>query len=248
MSKEFKIRNKGQICGKVKVNEKNVRKFILLCIAGVSLTSVACSKTNKDSQEDAIVTEYSYRYEPTYEVLYTVKLNDNLSSIVFSYESDVNKAYNIIDKIVFKNKNIENKNSLRDGMVITLYGVPESKLSYFGYSSDYSLIDPIYEIDDRREFIDYAITFAYVTDESQNEYDNLVAKIDDLKSIYQDYKMKADSQEKEQLRDYLLEAYRDLCDDVKDYVGLNFESYKTAYPIPENNKQNNKESEEYGLG
>lgn len=232
----FKIFNNGKEIGKVNSNVSNFQKLMVLSAIGFTvLTTTGCSQDKEiviETEEEINVPPFKEYSEPRYKVEYKIEYGDNLTSLVYSYESDTNKVYKYIDEIVREN-DLDSRNSLRQGNTITLIGVPESKLADFGYSADYSLFDPEYELMDRADFINSQAGNIYESDFKKTEIAVYKAKVLDLENMLQDYINEQDPETKTYLLDYLLEGYREACDMLYGICAEDFEFKHPAYPLSE---------------
>ncbi len=230
---QFDIGNNDHHIGTVTACVGNVKKFMVIAALGFCvLTTVGCSKEEKKvTQENVVVRDYTYSYEPRYDdILYEVKWGDTLTEIVAAYESDYNKILKYVDEIERANKL---KGILREGITITLCGVPESKLADYGYTSDYSVIGYDVMVKDAYDWL--LTERAWIKESPLNE--ELVDKfnIDFTEFViqYNDYLKESDEVKKAKKLDALVELLNDVLDQFKTLTGLGFEQHHKAYPLPE---------------
>lgn len=233
----FQVRNNGHLIGEVKVKKRNFIKFAGVSLAAgaaivvISIASSIIGTKETEPNGPVIVNPIGKDEEARYNIPYTIKPTDTISDIVFSYESDTNKAYDIIDRIADAS-DIKNVNTLRDGAEVTLVDVPASKLEQFGYTVDYSLVDPEDELKDRKSYVDKVLVVSK-TPETQAEFELLRDKKESLAAQLRDYYGIDDAELKDYLLDHLLEEYRELCEQVEKYTGKDFDKYRTIYPLDE---------------
>lgn len=234
MKKKMNIKNNRINIGSISFDTKTLKNFAFISgCAVLVISSGALIKSAKDDLraeyqkelvEDAIK---NYNYAgPTYKVEYTVNFGDTLEGIVSSYQSDPNIMYPLIDTIVNKN-HLKNKNSLHEGETITLYGVSEDHLADFGYTLDYSKVNPECELDDLRDFIERQITTIVLTDENEQKLSDFEARYSYAKMLYDQYKSDENSMELENL----LDTYRRLGQEIADIVGINYSNSFQAHKI-----------------
>lgn len=246
---EYTVRNYGRKVGKTKSYKKNLKRMLLVGMSYVVFTTtgfVIGRVTSKDTEPENnysfnVVSEDSFDVEPTYNgIEYTVKLGENLTGIIASYETDADKMYRYLDRIVDLS-GLDNASTLRDGTVIRLVGVPESKLELFGYSADYNLFDPNIELDDRVDFLKETSSDVVLTDENETQVGIYMYRLTDLQSAYKDYSYNKNDED----LDELLNEARELCYELKEIMGFDFEFNKTAYPLSRAINYSNEESMSY---
>lgn len=231
MAEKYELKNNNKSVGIVKAYVNNFKKFMLMSTIGFTvLTATGCGQKEPERVEVTQTTDYTYSYEPTYKVQYKVEAGDTLTGIIYSYESDANKVYRYIDQVVDIN-DLPSASQLRQGEVITLVGVPESKLENFGYSSDYTLFPASYEIEDRVKYINHYNSYIYEAEDNETEVAIFRSKVADLEKRYADWQNEKDPETKTYLEDLLLEEYRDLCEELRSLVGVSFDEHHSAYPL-----------------
>lgn len=240
MKKVIRIKNNNVYIGSLKVDMKAIKNFAF--IAGTAFVIISSASLIKKSADivrepktagedpitDGTLTQESASSKKTYEAEYVVQNCDTLSGIVASYQTDPNKMYGIIEKIADKNK-LKNPNSLRAGETITLYGIPEEHLIDFGYTIDYTKTDPEYELEDLSNYIDEAITYAYITDDNAQQFADFEAKYSYASNIYAKYMEAKD----ELLFDSLIDQYRSLAQEISNLTGYDYSHSIKAHKISE---------------
>ncbi len=245
MKKVIRVKNNNMYIGSLRVDLKAIKEFaftsgaVFMIISSAALIkkSVNMAQNRKhthdisNDQDENYVT--SVKSVPTYEAEYTVQYGDTLSGIVASYQTDPNKMQKIIDRIADIN-HMSSPSLLRAGKTITLCGIPEEYLSDFGYTIDYSKTEPEYELEDLSDYIEQAITYAYITEDNAPQFADFEAKYSFASNLYNTYKESKD----ELLFDSLIEQYRSLAEEISHLTGYDYSHSIKAHKI----------SEEKGLG
>lgn len=230
----YKVRNNGKNVGVAYPYKKNLKRLLLVGMSYVVFTTTGFAigrATAKDEEKVSysfnVVSEDSYDIEPRYNgIEYRVELGQTLTGIITKYETDPNKVYDYLDRIVDLS-DIDNASSLRDGTVIRLVGVPESKLEEFGYSADYNLFPPNIELDDRMEFLKETSSSIVSNEYNDTEVAIYMYRLTQLQDAYKEYSFDKD----EETLDELLNEARDLCYTLNEMFRFDFEFNKTAYPL-----------------
>lgn len=231
---QFIVNNNGLKIGIVKTN-RMLKKLLIGTFCFTLLTATGCSKKEEENKEVTITLDEDSSYvnfEPTYKVVYEFQAGDTLTGVVLGYESDANKVKNYIDQILVLN-HLENAEAIKSHQKITLVGVPEDELKYFGYSVDYSLFPPEYEIEDRIEFLKKAYANMYETEANQFDIALFVDRFESLLELYKKIDTGREEEEQREYIDHLLEECRICCDYLFEAVGRSFEFGKTAHPLSE---------------
>lgn len=230
---QFNIDNNGIHLGKADVNVSNVRKFMVIAAIGFTVfTTIGCHKKEEQSLTPTSVSvkDYTYSYEPRYnDILYEVKWGDTLTEIVAAYESDYNKILSYVDDIERGNKL---KGVLREGITIKLYGVPESKLSNYGYTSDYAVIGYDVMVEDAYDWLIEERQWIIESELNADLVDKFNIDFTEFVIQYNAYLQESDEIEKAKKLDALVELLNDVLDQFKVITGLDFEHHHKAYPIP----------------
>ena len=248
----FTIRSRGQAIGKVNISPI-LRNFAFVAFVYASLGLASIAKSDEPViKRDVVAMEApktatfsTHAKEPSYEIPYTVKFGDTISELVASYAQDAEDAQAITNKMLARNKNIIN-NRIQQGMLIYLCSVPESHLEEFGYSADYSLFDPSYEIEDRVYYVESALENPILGEDNHDLYDVLTKKMTSLERVLKDYHIKGDAELRNYLLDYILEEYRTLTQEVEKFTHRHFADYRHVYPLTET-KKNVSEFQSYAL-
>lgn len=227
---KYDIRNKGNIIGSIKAN---IKRIGLMSMVGFTILSTSgCHKAEEEQQEVIDMSEYE-KIEPTYDILYITQPGDTISELVYDYEDDNNRAEQIIHEIE-RDINDYREYGLAAGTEITLYKVPESKLENYNMTVDYSVLDPIIEVEDIRHYLQIHLD-DYNKAASKSDRTLFKSKLEELDEMYEDYNNNDDMETKEYLVDYMLDEYRDLCSEFDKVTGFSFEYGKLAHPIPNEN-------------
>lgn len=234
MKKKMNIKNNRINIGSISFETTTLKNFAF--ISGCAFLLISSAAIIKDVKDDIreqhqkeLVEEAIKNYDytgPTYKVEYTVNFGDTLIGIVSSYQSDPNKMYPLIDTIVREN-NLSSRDNLREGTTITLYGVSEDHLADFGYTLDYSKVNPECELDDLRNFIEKQISTIVLTDENEQKLSDFEARYSYAKMLYDQYKSDENSIELENL----LDVYRRLGQEIADIMGINYNNSFKAHKI-----------------
>lgn len=225
------VRNNGIRIGEMLTYNKSLRRatifgtYILVSVAAFSL-----GRASKSRPINAIIpntlTE-KYFDEPTYSgIPYVVDSGDTLSAIVYSYESDTNKAMRDISLI--EEYNDIDKNDLHPGDTIYLVGVPASKLEDFGYTDNYNYFEPSVEVELRLSFLNKVVDRVLAIPDHDDEFISAVRKVENDYNDYKDEYVDGD----EYKLDYIINVLRDLSIDAKDF-GFSFDNNLKALPLSE---------------
>ena len=231
-----KVKNNGKFIGYLNINKRNARR--ITTIAGfvlVSALSFSVGRASKQTEVNPIVLNTlneNYFDEPVYNgIEYTIKPGDTISGIVYSYESDDNKAIRIIREI--EDFNNINANSIRDGMTISLFGVPASHLEDFGYTDNYNYFEPKVEVDLRLQFLSLVED---TLDLEDPEYIDFLREEQSIINAYNDYKANYLPGDEAMLDD-IIDRLRTLCYEAEKY-GYSFENNLRAMPLSEATRYN----------
>lgn len=218
--------------------EKKYGNKIKLVAGGTVLVigfSVAYSKGYEDGVNSvdrniAVTTEYEMNREPVYDgIEYTVEAGETLSSIVARYSDDLDRRNDIIANICDEN-DIKYASSLQYGETISLSEVPESKLEEFGYSTDYSLFDPKIELEDRVNYLKQTYkNYSSGYYSNTNGIDAIDNYCDNFEKFYEEYKEY--NYNPDEYLDSVLQNARELCFELKDTLGNDFDKHRQAYPL-----------------
>lgn len=237
MKKIIRVKNNNVIIGKVKVDLDIIK--IAATVGGFVLITTSYFNWLDNTREElkresdlASAMEWAREHketEKTYsDIEYTVSFGDTLEGIVSSYQSDRNKLYQAMDDIV-RDNNLDSKNSIRANETIKLCHVPESHLADFGYTLDYSKVNPECELDDLKAFIDDEITYIYITDENERVLADFEARYSYATIMYDQYQKDKDSIVLERI----LEEYRRLGQEIADIAGVNYDRSIKPHKIDE---------------
>lgn len=216
--KKFPLKNKGKKIGNVEIDVKGFAYLVAIAGSAVALYSgglmIGSVINNNNTEITADYTSYIEReVEPVYEVTHKVTYFDTLSDLTASYATREN-----YDKIYEKNSvnnGIKNGNMMA-GKDITLYDVPASKLSEFGYTDNYNYFEPTVEIEDRLDFLRQVKFNSGI----KLQYD-ISSAINELTNAYADYK-RGYYEDNEYILDDILQGTRTVCDDVEYQYGKSF--------------------------
>lgn len=240
MKKKMNIKNNRINIGRISFDTDTLKGFAFisgcafLLISTKAITEAiikAAEDELREQNQKKIVEDAFKNYNyigPTYEVEYKVQSGDTLEGIVSSYQSDPNIMYPLIDTIVREN-DLPGRNTLRAGKTITLYGVGEEHLADFGYTLDYSKVNPECELEDLSDFIDNQITGLVLTDENEQRLADFEARYSYAKMKLDRYRNDPESIELENV----LEDYRNLAQLIADIVGVNYNKSFKAHKIEE---------------
>lgn len=228
--KEYRVRKNGKKSGKITAYKRNVARLILIGGSVVIFsTGFAAGRVSKKTIERSISYDIDNMidYEPRYDgIPYYVRGGDTLLGIIYSYETDSNKAYQLKDDIMYVNH--MKYASLQYGETITLCGIPESKLEDFGYTVNYNFFEPTFEVEDRLLFLDKVEGHLKLDDELKLE----ISQLHDRYRLYQYNYVPYDEQSEKDLND-LVQEIRDVCEDVEKNYGYSFDNNKVARPLSE---------------
>ena len=233
------VRNNGNEYGLLKLNKPACKK-VFGCVAfGFAIISIAAFlkgeiDEKKAEQEKAYMESLLENYQPyeqTFNVPYTVKAGDTLDGIIATYEEDVNTRYDIRDDVTRIN-DLSSPSNIKAGQELILTGLENDDLAQFGYTTDYSLFDPMVKVTDMQEFLVDQLRDAYVGENRVEVYANMTERLADLMGMYNDYE-NLSPETQAYVSEYLLEQYEKLCEDYKEHFGIDFNDHLECYPIPD---------------
>lgn len=237
MKKIIKVKNNKVVIGRLNIDMDDFKLIVGLCgVILVATTTQRVIDNYRDKSEKArqqeLVNEWlanNQETERTYsDIEYVVSFGDTLEGIVYSYQTDTNKVYEIMRKIEYAN-DLNSKNTIYQGQVLKLCDVPESHLADFGYTLDYSKTNPEYELVDLAEFIDEEISRVYVTDENESKLADFEARYSYARITYDQYMNDKDSL----IFENILERYRNLAQEIADITGTNYNRSIKPHKIEE---------------
>lgn len=173
--------------------------------------------------------------EQRFKVPYTIKMGDTIDAIIYAYEGDTNKMYQYKDQILRYN-DLTKTSIIYPGQEIMLFGVPASELEDYGYSCDYSLFDPRYELKDRASFLQQQFSTLQVDESKKEVYDVLFNRFEELRKLTKECYANLDDESEEFFESHLVDGYRNLCDMFAEVFGVYFEP--SCYPLSEALEQN----------
>lgn len=239
MKKIIKVKNNKVVIGRLKIDMDDFK--LIVGLSGVILVATSTQrmidnyrdKAEKERQQELynewIANASREEVERTYsDIEYEVSFGDTLEGIVYSYQTDTNKVYEIMRDIEYAN-DLDSKNRIYKGQVLKLCGVPESHLADFGYTLDYSKTNPEYELVDLAEFIDEEISRVYITDENERKLADFEARYSYARITYDQYMNDKDSL----IFENILERYRNLAQEIADITGTDYNRSIKPHKIEE---------------
>ena len=234
MKDTYKINNNGKNIGKINLNNELVRNLVIgasigLVLEVTALTAAHAVWNNNKKEETKTVYEEINENQNKYDIDYTVKDGETLLSILYTYENDPEVIDNLRKKTISSNELTEN-GYVYAGERIKLFDVPQDKLNYFGYTTDYdnAVISQDEKLEDYIRYANDAYESPKPGVENSVNYEIFGGDVEKLNSEYQNYLGATDS-EKEELFNELYSDALEVDKEGYKLSDLSFEDIEKAY-------------------